>query len=211
MAAYSSALAFGRIRAQFQEKPTVLLMSTLLVIGVILLVIILAVFAVIQYNKLKRLAINTDEAFAQIEVQLKRRSDLVPNLVSTVKGYASHEQDTLTRVTQARTSSIQASTQADIQAADGALTQALRGLFALAESYPDLKASANFLQLQEELSSTENKVAFARQYFNDSVSALNTACATLPSSLFAGLAKVTPREFYEVSDPGEREVPKVEF
>lgn len=187
------------------------MVTFLIIVAVALVLLVVGIFAVVQYNKLRRLSINVDEAFAQIEVQLRRRADLVPNLVSTVKGYASHEKDTLQKVTEARTSTMKASSQADVQAADGMLTQALRGLFAVAEAYPDLKASANFAQLQEELTATENKVAFARQYFNDSVSTLNTACATIPSSLFVGLAKVAPREFYEVDDPSVREVPRVEF
>lgn len=187
-------------------------MSGILIAVVVVVVVLIVVgFGVAQYNKLRRLSVNVDEAFAQIEVQLRRRADLVPNLVSTVKGYASHEKETLERVTVARTSTMQASSPSDVQAADGMLTQALRGLFAVAEAYPDLKASANFAQLQEELAATENKVAFARQYFNDSVSALNTACMTLPSSLFTGIAKVSRREFYEVDDPAARVAPVVEF
>jgi len=186
-------------------------MTILVVVGIVVVLLVLLSIGVLQFNKLRRLSVNVDEAYAQIEVQLKRRADLVPNLVSTVKGYASHESSTLEAVTLARTSTMQASTQTEVQAADGMLTQALRGLFAVAESYPDLKASSNFLQLQEELTATENKVAFSRQYFNDSVSALNTACVTLPSSLFTGVAGVSEREFYEVADAADREVPRVEF
>lgn len=186
-------------------------MTMLVVIGVLLLIVVLLFVGVAQYNKLRRLSVNADEAYAQIEVQLKRRADLIPNLVATVKGYAAHEKETFERVTLARTSTMQASTQTDVQAADGMLTQALRGLFAVAEAYPELKANTNFLHLQEELSATENKVAFARQYFNDSVSTLNTACVTLPSSLFTGIAKVSQRDFYEVEDPADRNAPSVEF
>lgn len=206
------AAARGLLVAQGAAPGTLPRMSGL-VIGIVTVVVIAAIviFAVVQYNKLKRLNINVDEAFAQIEVQLRRRADLVPNLIGAVKGYAAHEQAVLQRVTEARTSTMQASTQTDVQAADGALTQALRGLFAVAESYPDLKASANFLHLQEELATTENKVAFARQYFNDTVNTLNTACATIPSSLFTGVANVGPRDFYEIDDPTLRDVPKVEF
>uniref|UniRef100_UPI00404914BF LemA family protein n=1 Tax=Candidatus Planktophila sp. TaxID=2175601 RepID=UPI00404914BF len=126
-----------------------------IVIGAIVL---LVVFAIAQYNRLIRLNITVDEAFAQIEVQLKRRADLIPNLVETVKGYATHEQSTFDAVVAARAKSTSASSVADVAAADGALTNALRGLLAVAEAYPDLKASANFLSLQEELSTTENKV-----------------------------------------------------
>ena len=183
-------------------------MKTIIVLGVIALI---AVFIIAQYNRLVRLNITVDEAWAQIEVQLKRRADLIPNLVETVKGYAKHEQSTFDAVVAARAKTTTASTVADTAAADGMVTQALRGLLAVAEAYPDLKASANFLSLQEELSTTENKVSFARQFYNDNVRSLNTAVKTIPSSLFAGLAKVTEREFYEVEDPQDRNVPKVTF
>lgn len=183
-------------------------MKTILVIGVIALI---ALFFIAQYNRLIRLNISADEAFSQIEVQLKRRADLIPNLVETVKGYAKHEQGTLDAVISARAKATTATTVADVAAADGALTQALRGLLAVVEAYPDLKASSNFLSLQEELSTTENKVAFARQFYNDTVRSLNTAVKTIPTSFFAGFAKVTEREFYEVVDPQDRNVPKVSF
>jgi len=183
-------------------------MEILVVIGV---VVLLAIFVVAQYNRLIRLNISVDEAFAQIEVQLKRRADLIPNLVETVKGYATHEQSTFDAVVAARAKATSATGVADVAAADGMLTQALRGLLAVAEAYPDLKASTNFLALQEELSTTENKIAFARQFYNDNVRALNEAVATIPSSFFAGFAKVSAREFYEVEDPQSREVPKVNF
>ena len=183
-------------------------MEIFVVLGVVAL---LAIFVVAQYNRLVRLNISVDEAFAQIEVQLKRRADLIPNLVETVKGYASHEQSTFDAVVAARAKATSATGVADVSAADGLLTQALRGLLAVAEAYPDLKASSNFLSLQEELSTTENKVAFARQFYNDNVRALNEAVATIPSSFFTGIAKVSAREFYEVEDPQSREVPKVNF
>jgi len=179
-----------------------------IVIGVIALVIL---FVVAQYNRLVRLNITVDEAFAQIEVQLKRRADLIPNLVETVKGYAKHEQGTFDAVVAARAKATSASTVADVAAADGALTTALRGLLAVAEAYPDLKASANFLSLQEELSTTENKVSFARQFYNDNVRSLNTAVKTAPTSFFAGLAKVSARQFYEIENPTDRNVPNVKF
>jgi LemA protein len=172
---------------------------------------LLALFFIAQYNRLIRLNISVDESFAQIEVQLKRRSDLIPNLVETVKGYAAHEQGTFDAVVIARAKATTASGVADVAAADGMLTQALRGLLAVAEAYPDLKASSNFLSLQEELSTTENKVAFSRQFYNDNVRNLNTAVKTIPTNFFAGFAKVTEREFYEVEDPQDRNVPKVTF
>ena len=179
-----------------------------IVIGAIALLVL---FVIAQYNRLVRLNITVDEAFAQIEVQLKRRADLIPNLVETVKGYAKHEQGTFDAVVAARAKATSASTVADVAAADGALTNALRGLLAVAEAYPDLKASANFLSLQEELSTTENKVSFARQFYNDNVRSLNTAVKTIPTSFFAGLAKVSAREFYEVENPTDRNVPNIKF
>ncbi|MBM3720480.1 MAG: LemA family protein [Actinobacteria bacterium] len=181
--------------------------SLLIIIAVGLFV----VFAIIQYNKLVRLNVQVDEAFAQIEVQLKRRADLIPNLVETVKGYASHEREALEKVVQARAASTTASTLPAVAAADGMLTNALRGLLAVAEAYPDLKASTNFLQLQEELSTTENKVSFSRQFYNDSVRTLNVSVKTIPTSFFVGLAKVGEREFYEVEDPTIRNAPNVKF
>ena len=178
---------------------------------VILLAVFLVVYAIIQYNRLVRLNIQVDESFSQIEVQLKRRADLIPNLVETVKGYAAHEKEALENVVQARAASTSASTLPAIAAADGALTNALRGLLAVAEAYPDLKASSNFLQLQEELATTENKVSFSRQFYNETVRSLNTAVKTIPTSFFVGLAKVGEREFYEVDDPSARNVPNVKF
>jgi LemA protein len=184
-------------------------MKTTLIVGGI--AVLLIVFFVAQYNRLIRLNIAVDEAFAQIEVQLKRRADLIPNLVETVKGYATHEQSTFDAVITARAKATTASTVADVSAADGMLTQALRGLLAVAEAYPDLKASANFISLQEELSTTENKVAFSRQFYNDSVRLLNTAVKTIPTLFFAGFAKVDEREFYEVDDATNRNAPNVSF
>jgi LemA protein len=180
----------------------------IIIIGAIALLVI---FGIAQYNRLVRLNITVDEAFAQIEVQLKRRADLIPNLVETVKGYAAHEQSTFNAVVEARAKSTSATTVADVAAADGALTNALKGLLAVAEAYPDLKASSNFLSLQEELSTTENKVSFARQFYNDNVRSLNTAVKTIPTSFFAGFAKVSARDFYEVENPTDRNVPNVKF
>ena len=183
-------------------------MKTIIVVAVIALVLI---WVVASYNRLIRLNVSVDEAFAQIEVQLKRRADLIPNLVETVKGYASHEKNTLDAVVAARAKATSATTMSDVAAADGQLTTALRGLLAISENYPDLKASANFLSLQEELSTTENKVSFARQFYNDNVRSLNQKVKTFPSSLFAGMAKVTARAFYEIENPADRNVPKVQF
>ena len=182
--------------------------STIILIAVLVLLVL---WVVTSYNRLVRLNISADEAFAQIEVQLKRRADLIPNLVETVKGYAAHEKTTLDAVISARAKATSATGIADVAAADGQLTTALRGLLAVAESYPDLKASANFLALQEELSTTENKVSFARQFYNDTVRSLNQAVKSFPSNLFAGMAKVSARAFYEVENPTDRNVPNVKF
>jgi len=182
--------------------------TTYVILGVIALAVI---FGISQYNKLVRLNVSVDEGFSQIEVQLKRRSDLIPNLVETVKGYASHEKEAFEKVVEARAKSTSATGIHDVSAADGQLTQALRGLLAVAEAYPELKASANFLQLQEELATTENKVAFARQFYNDTVRSLNQSVKTFPGNIFGGIAKVNAREFYEVEDPQDRNAPKVQF
>jgi len=183
-------------------------MTTIIVIAVLALI---ALFIVAQYNRLVRLNITVDEAWAQIEVQLKRRADLIPNLVETVKGYAKHEQGTFDAVVAARAKATSANTINEVAAADGAVTNALRGLLAVAEAYPDLKASANFLSLQEELSTTENKVSFARQFYNDNVRSLNQAVKTIPTSFFAGIAKVSARAFYEIENASDRNVPNVKF
>jgi len=183
-------------------------MKTIIVLALIALIV---VFFIAQYNRLIRLNITVNEAWAQIEVQLKRRADLIPNLVETVKGYAKHEQSTFDAVVAARAKATSASSVADTAAADGALTQALRGLLAVAEAYPDLKASSNFAALQDELATTENKVAFSRQFYNDTVRSLNTSVKTIPTSFFAGLAKVSEREFYEVENPQDRNAPNVKF
>ena len=178
---------------------------------ILAIVALIVVIGIIQYNKLVRLNVAVDEGFAQIEVQLQRRGDLIPNLVETVKGYASHEKETFEKVVQARAQATAAQGVTAVAEADGMLTQALRGLLAVAEAYPDLKASANFLSLQEELSGTENKVGFARQYYNDAVRALNESIVSIPGKFFAGPANVVERDFYVVDDPGKRVVPNVSF
>ncbi len=178
---------------------------------VIALVVLLAVVALWQFNKLRKLNVNIEEGYAQIEVQLARRSDLIPNLVETVKGYAKHEQSVLEAVTNARAHIQQANGVGATAVADAVLTGALNNLMVVAENYPDLKASTNFLQLQEELTTTENKIAFARQYYNESVRALNTAIVTIPSMLFVGMAGVSKQDFYEVPDAAQRNAPEVGF
>ena len=183
-------------------------MGGLILLGVLALIIF---WLIALYNGLVTLRQRSKQAYADITVQLKQRHDLIPNLVETVKGYAAHEKTTLDAVISARAKATSATGIADVAAADGQLTTALRGLLAVAESYPDLKASANFLALQEELSTTENKVSFARQFYNDTVRSLNQAVKSFPSSLFAGMAKVSARAFYEVEKPTDRNVPNVKF
>lgn len=182
--------------------------ALLIIIGI---VVLLLIYGIAQYNALQRLNVNVTEGFAQIEVQLQRRADLIPNLVETVKGYAAHESATFEKVVEARAASTAAQGVAQVAEADGILTQALRGLLAVSEAYPDLKASENFRALQEELSTTENKISFARQFYNDKVRQLNSKIVTFPGNFFAGFANVAAREFYEVSDPGKRDVPQVSF
>ena len=184
----------------------------MLIVGiVIVLVIVLVIVVLLQFNKLRKLNVNVEEGYAQIEVQLSRRADLIPNLVETVKGYAAHEKSVLEAVTAARAHVQDAQGVEDTAAADAQLTRAINNVMVVAENYPDLKASTNFLQLQEELTTTENKVAFARQYYNESVRALNTAIVTFPSMLFVGMAGVTKHEFYEVPDASQRNAPDVGF
>ena len=182
------------------------------VLFVILILLIVLVFMVIGiYNTLVRLRNQTKEAWAQVDVQLKRRFDLIPNLMETVKGYMKHERETLEAVTQARAAVQGAGSLGDRAQAEGALGMALGRLFAVAESYPDLKASQNFLALQEELASTENKIGFARQYYNQSVMNLNNKIQMFPSNLIAGMFNFQAGEFFELKDEAAREAPKVSF
>jgi LemA protein len=179
-------------------------------IGVV--VILLIVFAA-TYNGLVRLRNQVKNAWAQIDVQLKRRYDLIPNLVETVKGYAKHERETLEAVTNARNLAQQASSAgaAERGKLEGQLGSALSRLLAVAENYPDLKANQNFLALQEELTSTENKISFSRQYYNDSVLGLNNKTQMFPSNIVASITGFKAGEFFEVTAPAEREAPKVSF
>jgi LemA protein len=183
--------------------------TTLIVILVVLGVAVLAVIGI--YNGLVRLRNQVREAWAQVDVQLKRRFDLIPNLMETVKGYMKHERETLEAVTRARAAVQGAGTVGDRSQAEGMLGTALGRLFAVAESYPDLKASRNFLALQEELASTENKIGFARQYYNQSVMNLNNKIQMFPSNLIAGWFNFQAGEFFELKDPAAREAPKVSF
>ncbi|MCS6771945.1 MAG: LemA family protein [Kiritimatiellae bacterium] len=169
---------------------------------------------IVLYNGLVRLRNEVKNAWAQIDVQLKRRHDLIPNLVETVKGYATHEREVFERVTQARAAAVSATAGGQvgqIAAAEGALLGALRSFYAVMENYPQLKADANFRALQEELASTENKIGFARQYYNDSVMRYNTACETIPSNIVARIGGFQKAEFFEIQNVAEREVPKVKF
>jgi LemA protein len=175
-------------------------------IGVIVLLVI---FAIGIYNGLVRGRNEKDNAWSQIDVQLKRRHDLIPNLVETAKGYMKHERETLEAVILARNAALAARGPAQAGRAEGALGAAMQGFFGLAESYPDLKANANFLSLQEELSSTENKIGFSRQAYNDAATRYNNRRETFPANLMSGgFAKA---ELFEIVEPGERNVPKVEF
>jgi LemA protein len=174
---------------------------------VLAVVVVLLVVSVLIYNGLVRRRNQVDNAWSQIDVQLKRRYDLIPNLVETVKGYAGHERGTLEAVTEARARAIGAQGPADQASAESVLTGALKSLFAVAESYPDLRASENFLQLQQELSATEDRAAYARQYYNDSVLTYNNAVSTVPQSIFAAIFKFRPREYFQAGGEERGPVP----
>jgi len=180
------------------------------VIALIVLVVLVALYAIAAHNGLVRLKNRVDNAWSQIDVQLKRRSDLIPNLVETVKGYAAHEKDTLDAVIEARNKGLSAQGPAQAAVADGALTGAIGRLLALSEAYPDLKANTNFLALQEELTATEDKVGYARQFYNDAVTSLNTKIAQFPASILASRMALTAREYFQ-ADEAARVAPKVQF
>lgn len=192
------------------------------VIVVVVLLVILVIVGVMLYNKLVKARNAWKNAWAQIDVQLTRRHDLIPNLVETARGYLTHERETLEGVTQARNSAVNAQQQAqqapgdpsamkNLGGAEGALGQALGRLFALQESYPDLKANQNMMQLSEELTSTENRVAFARQSYNDQVMTYNNTREAFPGNLVAGMFSFKEAAQLEIDDPQKREVPRVEF
>ena len=183
------------------------------VIGILVLLAVLAAVAGIgTYNGLVGKRNRVQNAWAQIDVQLKRRHDLIPNLVNAVKGYMAHEREVLDRVTQARANAIAAGNDVNARAAaEGALSQAVRSLFVVAEAYPTLRANENMVALQEELSSTENRIAFARQFYNDAVMELNTAQQTFPAVLFASSLGFQPATPYVIDDAIERSVPTVAF
>ena len=187
-----------------------------MLIAVIVIVVVLLAevfFAATGFNRLRRSDIGAQEALGGIDVQLTRRADLIPNLVETVKGYASHEREVFEEITAARAGVQQAAAADDVPqkaAADAALQQALVRVNAVAENYPDLKASANFQQLQQQLAETENQLAFARQYYNDAVSTLNKLISTVPWMFFAGMANVKARVFYQAPE-GQQQAPRVQF
>ncbi len=172
----------------------------LVVIILVAVVVLLLLYVIVAYNGLVRLRNRVENAWAQIDVQLRRRYDLIPNLVETVKGYATHERETLERVTEARSRAIDATGVGEQAQAENMITSALKSLFAVAEAYPDLKANQNFLELQEELSGTEGRIAYARQFYNDSVLRLNTKIETFPSNVIANAFNFEPREYFEADD-----------
>jgi LemA protein len=172
-------------------------MITWIILGI---VVVLVLYVILQYNGLVRLRNRIESAWSQIDVQLQRRYDLIPNLVETVKGYASHEKGVLEGVTQARARAIDAQGPAQQAQAENMITSALKSLFAVAEAYPDLKANQNFLALQEELSGTEGKIAYARQFYNDSVQSYNTKIQSVPTNMIAGPFGFKEREYFEADD-----------
>jgi LemA protein len=181
------------------------------VIVLIVLVVLLAIYVMVTFNGLVRLRNQSEEAFSDIDVQLKRRHDLIPNLVETVKGYAAHERQTFENVTAARANAVAATGPQQQAQAENALTGALRKLFAVAENYPELKASQNFLELQNELTDTEDKIQASRRFYNMTVRDLNVKIEQFPSSVVARFANAEQREFFELDDPAERAVPTVSF
>ena len=200
----------GSYVAQTCDGDTVCHMTALTLIVLVVTAVVVILWGVSLYNKMIRLKNIVVEAEAQIDVQLQRRCDLIPNLVETVKGYAAHESDTLEAVMRARSGALAANTIGEKSQADGLLTGALRGLLAVSEAYPQLRADGNFLKLQEELVTTENSVAYARQRYNDTVRTLNTAVESIPTKFVAGIAKAEIAEFFE-SDEAAKVAPKVQF
>ncbi len=172
----------------------------MITIVLIALAVLVLLYVIVTYNRLVRLRNRIENAWAQIDVQLRRRYDLIPNLVETVKGYAAHERATLEAVTQARASAINAQGPAEQARAENMITGALKSLFAVSEAYPELKANQNFLALQEELSGTEGRISYARQYYNDAVLRLNTKIQSFPSNILAGMFGFKEHEYFEADD-----------
>jgi LemA protein len=181
------------------------------VIVVVVLLVLLGLFLVLTYNRLVRYRNRSENAWAQVDVQLKRRADLIPNLVETVKGYASHERETFDEVTRARTAAQQAQGVAEQAQAENALTAAIGRLFAVAEAYPQLRASENFQQLQAELTETEQKIAISRQVYNDTVLTYDNALESVPTNVVAGAFGFEKRPYFELDEPAAREAPQVHF
>jgi len=188
-------------------------MTTVVVFVIVVLgiIIIAGLFFIGMYNALVRLRNRVKNAWSQIDVQLKRRHDLIPNLVETAKGYMKHERGTLDSVTQARSKAMSAESVGDKAKAEGELNGAMSKFFLVVENYPDLKANQNFLAVQEELTSTENKISFARQSYNDQVLFFNNKIQVFPSNMVAGMFNFKTEDFFELEDEAEREVPKVDF
>ena len=180
-------------------------------IVIVAIIVVLIGFIITVYNALIRLRNQVDNAWSQIDVQLKRRHDLIPNLVETAKGYMRHERQTFEAITQARSQAMGAKSVADASRAEGALGEALSKFMLVVENYPDLKANQNFLALQEELTSTENKIAFARQGYNDQVLFFNNKIQMFPSNIIANSFNFGKRDFFEIENAAERNVPKVNF
>ncbi len=184
-------------------------MLALIIIAAV--VVLLIIFVIGIYNALIRLRNQVDNSWSQIDVQLKRRHDLIPNLVETAKGYMKHERGTFEAITKARSQAMGAKTVTEASKAEGALGEALSKFMLIVENYPDLKANQNFLSVQEELTSTENKISFARQSYNDQVLFFNNKTQMFPSNIIAGMFSFTKRDFFELESATEREVPKVSF
>jgi LemA protein len=184
---------------------------TVVVIILVVLVVLLVLYGIATYNRLVRLRTQAEEGFSDIDVQLKRRHDLIPNLVETVKGYAAHERATFENVTEARNRAVAAKGPEQQAQAENALSGALRQLFAVAEAYPDLKASQNFIELQDEITDTEDKIQASRRFYNMTVRDLNVKVDQFPSSMIAGFGNFQKREFFELEEPSDREVPVVSF
>jgi len=177
---------------------------------IVIIIIVIAALVIANYNLLVTRRNRVKNAWSQIDVQLKRRYDLIPNLVETVKGYAAHERELFEKVTQARASAISSRTVADTAKANNVLTETLKSLFAVAENYPTLKANENFMRLQEELSATENKIAFARQFYNDEAMSYKITIEKFPSNIIAAIFRFTPEELYHIPET-EKEPVKVSF
>lgn len=187
-------------------------MDLMIIIGAIILIVVIILIGIFfsYYNRIIRLENRIDNSWAQIDVQLKRRADLIPNLMETVKGYMKHEKEVLENVTKARSALMNAEGRQENVQADNMLTGALKSLFAVAENYPDLKANQNFMQLQDELTHTEDKIAYARQHYNDSVLRFNNTIETFPGVVFARWMNKTERDMLQIPE-ASREVPNVSF